>query len=622
MGRALKLAVVLIVVLVLVGFFLLPRQPRQPPVKPTYPITPPSQSTVLESLNGTIHNGREHATWIWSNLRDYKLQDPQVASYVEWLMSVLNRGFNKMPHRHGDYIMVDSVGYRYRQGLLRVDADRVVRMGFIRLPFGYGIIITGYQDNGGQISIAIHGTVVNETEFMELVVRSLSYPVTRQPFYLDHVQLCVEPTTPEKCAKSFFVWQKDKDQRLRIRVQWFLWRTKLMGTGLLESNGVRIPIREVNVLLEMPVLIAEYLMNNTDYPPDILTKTALGPEVRELFGGRKSITYSTSLELLYLILSHAAFGLASNFSAVTPGEAEAMTTSLLTFNRNYGGFMTPLQSRLAGRAVCAGFSTSVSTMASILGYPMVVVWLDSPSSYLPEDHVVGAFLRLSSLGERGAVPLTGYDLDGDGVDESYDVFVDTASYSYESLIELYKGIKFFYPPLLPALESFETPPVVRFFEFTTLGLTGVPQVVLGLPDWLKTPALIKYQWFTEMWLQKALEDYIKTVYITRYVTYAVFNYTYDPETDSLTPTSNETYYLFGILAEGVLVVEPAMRAVLRDKGIGPEAFTPPSATPVRGMLEKLPVIYEKTGVPETRSYVFKSYEYMKSLPPDWYYTLW
>lgn len=118
-----------------------------------------------------------------------------------------------------------------------------------------------------------------------------------------------------------------------------------------------------------------------------------------------------------------------------------------------------------------------------------------------------------------------------------------------------------------------------------------------MPDWLKTPALIRYQWITERWVESALRNYTLYVMFEDRKSSSIYGYAYDEESDSLVP------------AEGWMIVhiaaEPVVRLVLSEKGLGPELFKSPLANSTRSVLGAIKLLYEKTRTPDTRRYVLE-----------------
>ena len=181
----------------------------------------------LESLDGTIVSlgGDEITRELWSKMRDYRASDPAVKPYLDWLREALSPKpldaltvpwypgyrywwFNDDEYYHvglGDAVRwvktsepiplrrsVDGTavlcrgvinrvwvseehGYRDylepRACLIPPLNNSIVRLGVVELPFGAGLIVTGYQVGNG-LTIVVHGTIINETGWRELLART------------------------------------------------------------------------------------------------------------------------------------------------------------------------------------------------------------------------------------------------------------------------------------------------------------------------------------------------------------------------------------------------------------------------------------------------------------------
>ena len=111
---------------------------------------------------------------------------------------------------------------RYGWSVPRPGEDGLVRMGVVKLPFGAGLIVTAYQDSDGLV-VVVHGTIINETEWRELL--------SRVGAFIGGVG--------GKAGNAF--------------VEWVLWRATLSGEGsYLSAGDTKLPVKHVIVLLEMP----------------------------------------------------------------------------------------------------------------------------------------------------------------------------------------------------------------------------------------------------------------------------------------------------------------------------------------------------------------------------------
>lgn len=571
----------------------------------TYPI--------LDTLNYTLVGAREHAPLIWGMMSEHRRSDPRVAGYLEWLEHVLSPRYRGLPFKLDDYIVIDTPvafdirGRDYRALQAELPANNtVVRMGYARLPFGYGVIVTAYQDSSGYLNMVVHGTVVDEEEFMELVYRVLSYPLFTEDrdFVPIKIQDCLMPAERERCSDNV----RGYDYRFKLRVYWVLWRITLAGKGYLEVNEtLRIPIAYVYVLIEMPLLGVdrEGVSSDKVYAGTAGTMLPFNRLIVDQFGYAFLMVH-LSLEPAYFSLSHPVFGIASNFAYVHENVGWLMAAYGVSYMRPHYGFRTVLYARVYGYAVCEGASSSTALAVSTLGYPA--------ASVTDWRHDIGVRLMLSSLNESGLIQLE-VDVDGDGVNDSYDVIIDTAEYPREVLRrDFTREFALFCAPLICKGSYYRADMganMGRMWNYSSLAIAlyGTPQAVLGLPEWMKTPALVRYQFLTEELIRRSLSDLTLYQQMVEKRYLIIRGYYYDPEADELVPAPDPSYYFMAELdIDYLLLAEPAFRAILRDKGVTPGLFTPPSASAVEGLLGYVSLLHEDRRVPQTRGYVLEAFK--------------
>jgi len=197
----------------------------------------------LPSLNGTLHCFNPNLTRVlWDRMRDFNASDPRINRYVSWLSVALGRypslaltntsrpvvktrdGMGLVVAGHYRFWWMDEFGFLAEPPRL---TNQVVRMGVVKLAFGTALVVTAYQV-GDHLDIVVHATIINTTEYMHtLFHRALSAAFT----------MMGPPANP--------------------RIDRVLFRIRLVGRGsyLQTPNGMKLPIRYVYVLVEMPVLI-------------------------------------------------------------------------------------------------------------------------------------------------------------------------------------------------------------------------------------------------------------------------------------------------------------------------------------------------------------------------------
>ena len=389
----------------------------------------------LPSLNGTVVSlgGEEITRELWWQMRDFNAGDPAVKPYVEWLRAALAPrpdGALKVP----DY---PEYGYRwfddrYEWSVPMPSEDNPIRLGVVELPFGAGLIVSAYQVGGG-ITIVVHGTIINETGWRELLARTYAVGPYRGDGFKN------------------VTW-----------MEWVLWRISLRSDGsYLEANDTRVAIRNIVVLLEMPIYYLYYdpYADRSyhgwlePYYWDVIAHPALAlaihlaspsnPDIIELY---RTITYSLTRRVVLTGVKH-------------PGNILENT------------YITPFLIRESGRGVCDEQSSSTSLFASnALGAYTAYITISS----MP--HAISAIMRA----DRNTI-----DTDGDGMPDAI-VLVDTARLSANYISTHIKSIMHEYP--LTYVDRYLSPELADAVRYTYF-LTGVVDSILGLPSWLKAPWL-------------------------------------------------------------------------------------------------------------------------------------
>ncbi len=409
---------------------------------PSYP--------VLTSLDGTIVclGGDEITSQLWMKMRDYSASDPSVKPYVEWLRNALA----PKPHDALTVPWYPRYHYwwfndRYGWSVPRPGEDSLVRMGVVELPFGAGLVVTAYQTGDG-LTIVVHGTIINETGWRELLSR---------------VGAFIGGVEGEVGNAS---------------VEWVLWRAELGGEGsYLDVNGVRLPVKQVIVLLEMPA----YTINKK--------RTAWDREFSPYYWQEAEWAY-------WDVVGHPALALAIHL-AYPPNSKPPYSdlTKRLTWsvvltgvkhpgdNAPYMYYHTPFLLRKSGRGVCGEQSTGTSLFAS-----------NALGAYT-------AYATVSGLRLPHAISLIMYagwntiDTNRDGRPDAI-VLRDTSGLS-ANFINKHLGAVVYYEPPLVYVDPERYGVTMINGELVFLNETvrygyfysGVVYAVLGLPDWLKSPWL-------------------------------------------------------------------------------------------------------------------------------------
>ena len=434
----------------------------------------------LQSLDGSlVCLGCDEITReLWSRMTEFSASDPRIEPYVEWLRKAMApepRGALNVSRDYwwfddGHYTSVDAdkavrwigvgaIPYEkcwgdgcalcwgdpsynyYVNGTLLFSTylsdrcmippprDSVVRVGLVKLPFGAGLVVSVYQ-TGKVLTVVVHGTIVNETEWRELLAR-------------------------------LFPFSWDSDVVGVHSVGWVLWRALITprDTRLL-VNGSAIPVRNVVVLLEMPVYTLSFTVGS--YIAD----------ARWLW-----------VEPVYWdVVAHPALALATRLAAPPNTDIRSLYEEMaidltrrivLTGVRHPGwwtpvGTLTPFLLREKGYGICGEQSWSTSLFASnALGAHVAYVVVN----YTPLGHAISFLLH--------GVPdvWNNIDVDGDGEPDDK-VIVDTANLDLDFVAKNIKEVVYGIPLL-------GINPANRYIYL----LSGAVDSVLGLPEWLKAPWL-------------------------------------------------------------------------------------------------------------------------------------
>lgn len=330
---------------------------------------------------------------LWSRMKEYSAGDPRVAGYLDWLKKALARDPtpaiakpNQSVWRFDDSSSwVGWAGFR-----------DPVRIGRVELPFGAALIVTAYQHRG-DVYIVIHGTIVNTTEWLDLVISDLMFGDRLTEFY----------SPPDNLYN-------DVAREIRtLYTGWALFRFGLENRGgSLDINGRLVPIGGVYLLFEMPV----YYMYST-HPLD----------------------YRWWIEAAYWsIVGQPAFSLALRLTS--PPHTDVwdlyVYAAQLAASRAAAPYcLTGADAQTLFLIKTIGCGQCIDQVSSTTLFATNALGLASAALILPGyDHAVSLVLYPSSSRLRG--PLTTFfDVDGDGVNETAIVLSDTAKLPLGTIAE-------------------------------------------------------------------------------------------------------------------------------------------------------------------------------------------
>ena len=414
----------------------------------------------LESLNGTIVSldGDEITRELWSKMRDYNASDPVVKPYIDWLRNALATD----PHKALNVPWYPRYRYwwfndRYGWNVPAPDTNSVVRVGVVKLPFGAGLIVTAYRTGNG-ITVVVHGTIINQTGWKELLSR----------------------------VGAFMGGLKEDAET--VKVEWVLWRIMVEGgKTYLAVNDEKIPVKNVIVLLEMPAYTINETIIDTD---DHIHRPWYWVEEESAYW---DVVGHPALALALHLATPPKAPLISLYTEMTRWitRSTVLTGVIHPGNIPEYKYYTPFLLRMSGRGVCGEQSSGTSLFASNA--------LGAYTGYISISTLLHAISVIMYTG------LDDIDTNGDGKPDAVKL-VDTAGLSPQYINTHILGV-WYEPPLLYADPNFYGLKMASLCPACYYGFmygyfySDVAYAVLRLPGWLKAPWLgyaIEKSNFTEI----------------------------------------------------------------------------------------------------------------------------
>lgn len=619
-------AVLLVILVVLAGvYYAAGRRGVEGTVTRTTAWEKPRPVPVLQDLNGTVHSlmGPGLTRGLWWGMRDFNASDPRVAAYIRWLQEAQEpdpgKALNVAWYPRYHYWWFND---RYRWNGSAPGNDSVVRMGVIRLPYGAALVVTAFQ-NGSDVNVIIHGTIINQTAWLDLLSRVFLFMGESLDGFGPSVigEILLVNDYYHLVRSSFFNYTNG-ELKEHVATDWVLWRVELDGHGsTLEVGNATMRLGKIYVLLEMP---------------------AYWPSDREFY--EEKTAYWRAVEYAYWdIVGEPAFALAINlkyprdYENYTWGLYYYEVTSLVDRVAMLGvGYLptngppwsaiasrgTAFMARKTGHGICSEQSMATSLFATnALGAVTADILLELENAgWL--NHMISLLVYPSSLDSDGvfAVPL---DVDGDGENDTVVVMSDTSDLSNSEIIEYgqwnytliypplsYSGIYMAGPPgggkdfnyyVQDSYESYHRDSIEKM-EYLMREVpmlfyaTGVPLATARLPDWLHTP------WLNEMLKTPVFNITQKTQESMRELG-RIFARKSD-DGYALGGPSNDPQQLYRDLRTPYAGIEPhnyvspatwlkTIQLMLGDM-TGPEDLTPPSVALALGkVLPNLPTVYSE-----------------------------
>ena len=422
---------------------------------------------------------------LWSGMKILDAGDGSIKWYLGWLRGALGLPGRDLEGRHGYLGVFDSRGFR-----AEIPGEQgMVKVGVIMLPFGGALIVTAYS-SGGRIFFAVHGLILDYKRWETLLSRvafamGWPYPGGGRGFGSEDNYPLVTGGVNE--VYNGFL----SSNMSTVRVGWVLWRINLTGESYVLSRDGLHAVDTVYVLLEMPV----YRVPQA--PP----------------GSHGWVEWWQAEAVYWSVIGYPALSLAVNlavngwrgplglYASVPPVITRNVVLTGVSYPNVSESYVYSTRLRWRGAGVCNEQSRASSMFASNA--------LGAASAYAGVGerlyHAVSIEVLPSSLyGQSGPVALP-FDSDGDGVNDTGVVLVDTAhmepgalsrsivwwyslpemplAYSdvLESLRNFWLGL-YDYNPLLKEL-IWRWMLDSRYLVYPTLA----PLYVSRLPGWLEMP---------------------------------------------------------------------------------------------------------------------------------------
>jgi len=450
-----------------------PSTPPSTGINTNPPTTTPSIPS-FHSLNGTVYclSSEEITEQLWSRMRDYNASDPSIKGYIDWLREALS----PQPHKALNVPWYPSYRYywfndRHGWSVPLPSEDDVVRVGLAKLPFGAGLVVTAYQASDGLV-IVVHGTIINSTEWRELLARTAAFAPYPSPTIYGWESWGVK-------GRDYF-----NNSKAQYITHWVLWRISVKGHGsYLDTGKVRVPIKEVVVLIEMPVHELYFDSHDDWYllSAEVAYWAVLGEPALAL---AINIAYQPDTDIWYL---YKTIGVSMTVGVVTTDAHHARG------GRPVGRFMllaeeptfsmSPVMLRASRAGVCSDYTSATTLFASnALGTITVAIPIDAPNGL---GHVLSALVLPSSRFWAHDIELP-IDIDHDGENDTGIVITDTAHLDPSYINDKIGNVQLILPLMWNYNDNVDE--YVKRYGYILYWI-GAVQSIMKLPDWLKTPWL-------------------------------------------------------------------------------------------------------------------------------------
>jgi len=420
-----------------------------------------------QSLNGYLitYDGSNLTKRLWSRMSDYGVNDESVNMYVSWLKEVISGDISSF--MNGKYIYWF---FSDDSKECSCSMSKIVRIGLVNLSYGALMIVSSYRC-GDSVSIVIHATIGDDRLWRELLAKALM--LTFRLKYEDKLE-----------ALKITLFRKYR--YLFNKPAWTIWKISLRGNGskIRLLSGETLPIRNVFVVLEMPIYFITPSMNETRYVlilPHYI-------DVAELLYWR--FIASPALTLAIKLSQPPNSSLLQLYKGITLKLVSKVVLRNVRYSMEFPNLTytayTPFLLRQEGKGPCIVQSTASSIFASIA---LDTITANAVINLPNGTHVISLLILPSTLFKSEGEVTLPVDVDGDGINDSAIVIVDTANlpikYVETHIKELHLLGPLSYAPtlLLPTqLDNLSLSITTLFYAYFNYS-----RELLGSPSWMYLP---------------------------------------------------------------------------------------------------------------------------------------
>jgi len=420
-----------------------------------------------QSLNGYLitYDGSNLTKGLWSRMSDYGVNDESVNKYISWLKEVISGNISSF--MNGKYIYWF---FSDDPKECSCSMSKIVRIGLVNLSYGALMIVSSYRC-GDSVSIVIHATIGDDRLWREILAKALM--LTFRLGYEDKLE-----------ALKITLFRKYK--YLFNKSAWAIWKISLRGneSKIRLLSGETLPIRNVFVVLEMPIYFIAPSTNETRY--NLIMPHYI--DIAELLYWR--FIASPALTLAIKLTQPPNSSLLHLYKDITLKLVSKVVLRNVRYSMEFPNLTytayTPFLLRQEGKGPCIVQSIASSIFASItLDTITANAIIDLPNG----THVISLLILPSTLFKNEGEVTLPVDVDGDGINDSAVIIVDTANLPIKYVETHIKGLHLLgplsYAPtlLLPMqLNNLSLSITTLFYAYFNYS-----RELLGSPSWMYLP---------------------------------------------------------------------------------------------------------------------------------------